>query len=283
MRIDSPHRAVLGDLVDDLTEVVLTAVRERVEVLAPLTRPERVFYEPHVLRELAVLHREVTSIHNRLAREVLMMVFSAIVGKFSRQRADTREEAVDKRIGKGVPTRFFGRKAHELLERFAALDDDLPPRVHVPRWLESDVRELDKQVAPGSIDLILSSPPYVGTYDYVDHHARRWAWLGLQPRRLRRGELGARRDYATAGTRERWDRELTSVLGSMAKMLTHGAWMLWLVGDGEIAGQRLDAATHIGTLAPRCGLRVIASAAQRRTDWRGGAARAEHLIALRRS
>lgn len=281
-RLDPERREALGALVDELTTEVLAAVRARVEVLAPLNPTERSFYEPHVLRELAVLHRDVIAVPNKVAREVLTMVFSAIVGKFSRQRADTREEAVEKHIGKGVPTRFFGRKAHELLERFAALDSELPYKVKVPKWLECDVRELGRHVEPGSVDLVLTSPPYVGTYDYVDHHARRWAWLGLQPRRLRKGELGARRDYSAEGSRARWDRELASVLSSLAKMLAPGAWMLWLVGDGEIANRRLDAANHIAELAPAAGLGVIASAAQARTDWRGGPSRAEHLIAMRR-
>ena len=34
--------------------------------------------------------------------------------------------------------------------------------------------------------------------------------------------------------------------------------------------------------APAAGLKVIASAAQGRTDWRGGPSRAEHLVAMRR-
>jgi hypothetical protein len=281
-RMDDDARARLGARVDQLVEEVLGSVRARVEVLAPLSPEERAHYEPHVLRELAVLHRDILAIGDRRAREVLTMVFSAIVGKFSRQRADTRDEAIEKHIGKGVPTRFFGRKAHELIERFAALEAELSRGVSSPKWLECDVRDIGKYVAPASVDLVLTSPPYVGTYDYVDHHARRWAWLGLQPRRLRRGELGARRDYANEGSHERWDRELGAVLGSLARVLGSGAWMLWLVGDGEIAGRRIDAAAQLAELAPKRGLHVVASAAQARPDWRGGKARAEHLVAMRR-
>ncbi len=281
-RVDEPHRIALGELVDNMTLEVLAAVKAREQVLAPLSPPERAFYEPHVLRELAVLHREVMAVKNKLAREILTMVFSAIVGKFSRQLADTREQAVEKHIGKGVPTRFFARKAHELIERFAALDTDLPYKVSTPKWLECDVRDLDKHLDVGSVDLVFSSPPYVGTYDYVDHHARRWAWLGLQPRRLRRGEIGARRDYAQDGSRARWDRELGDVLGAMARVLNPGAWMLWLVGDGEIAGNRIDASAQLSQMTPKYGLQVIASAAQARMDWRGGPGRSEHLIAMRR-
>lgn len=282
-RQDAAMRAAIAARGEHIVEETLADVKARVEVLAPLSPEERVFYEPHVLRELAVLHARVVAVEQRAVREALTMVFSAIVGKFSRQRADTRADTVDKRIGKGVPTRFFGRKVVELVERLAALDAGLPMGVRAPKWLEVDVRELERHVAPESVDLVLTSPPYVGTYDYVDHHARRWQWLGITPRRFRRHELGARRDYGSDDAAQRWDRELTDVARSLATLLSPAGRMLWLVGDGEIGNKRIDAAQHLSKLAPKAGLVVVASAAVSRADWRGGRPRLEHLVALRRA
>ena len=36
-----------------------------------------------------------------------------------------------------------------------------------------------KKVETGSIDAVVTSPPYVATYDYLAHHALRLRWLGL--------------------------------------------------------------------------------------------------------
>lgn len=282
-RLDVGMRAAISEYGERIVEETLADVKARVEVLAPLSSTERAYYDPHVLRELAVLHARVLSVGQRAVREALTMVFSAIVGKFSRQRADTRNEAIEKHIGKGVPTRFFGRKVQELVERLAALDTALPMGVRAPKWLECDVRELERHVTAGSVDMVITSPPYVGTYDYVDHHARRWDWLGITPRRFRRGELGARRDYATPDAADRWDRELTEVAKALCNLLSPSARMLWLIGDGEIGGKRIDAAHHLTELAPSAGLVVVASAAVGREDWRGGKPRLEHLVALRRA
>ena len=44
-----------------------------------------------------------------------------------------------------------------------------------------------------SVDLVLSSPPYAGVYDYAEHHAVRFRWLGLPIEELRSRQLGERR------------------------------------------------------------------------------------------
>ncbi|MFO0633398.1 MAG: hypothetical protein U0168_11150 [Nannocystaceae bacterium] len=235
-----------------------------------------------MLRELAVLHRAILDERDGRLREPLMLVFSAIVGKFSRQRADTRDETVTKTIGKSVPTRFFARRVAELCERWAQTAERLPRGVPAPVLHERDARRLDEIVPAGSIDLVVTSPPYVGTYDYVDHHARRWAWLGISPKRLREDELGARRHYGRGGSAQRWQRELDAVVHGTLRALVPGGLALWLVGDGEIDGARVDAIAQLRALVPAHDGELVATASQPRIDWRGGRPRAEHLIALRR-
>jgi SAM-dependent methyltransferase len=280
-RLGTPARAKLLAAANEVAERTLAGVRARVEIRAPLSVSECRQYQSHVLRELAVLHHEIRAVTDRSVREALLMVFSSLVVKFSRQRADTSETEVEKRIGKGVPTRFFARKTEELVRRLAELNAALPPGAVAPKLILADARTLADQLAPGSAELVITSPPYVGTYDYVDHHARRWQWLDIEPLRLRAGEIGARRDHTGAEGRARWDRDLLAVLGSTAHALAAGGLALWLIGDGEIAGQRIPADVQLRELAGAAGLEVVAVASQRREDWRGGKPREEHLIAMR--
>ena len=44
---------------------------------------------------------------------------------------------------------------------------------------------------------MITSPPYLGIYDYAAHHARRYAWLGIDPGPIERGEMAARRHGET--------------------------------------------------------------------------------------
>ncbi len=281
LRPNAIEREELRAAIEATAAASHALVRARADVRAPLSGDERRWYAPHVLRELACLHASVAAAPARW-RPTLEVLFSAIVVKFSRQRADTAATQVDKTIGKGVPTKFFARKGAELVERLAGLADAVAPDVPAPMLRVGDARKLPDVVGDGApFQVVLSSPPYAGTYDYVEHHARREPWLGLRSKALRQGELGARRDYVEGtDAAARWDREVTTMLGSIRAVLADDGLCVLLVGDGEVARRRVPADLQLERLAPDTGLRVRAVASQPRVDWRGGKPRAEHLVAL---
>jgi hypothetical protein len=260
-------------------------VDARAPAMAPLSEEDRSAYEVHVLKELTGLWEEIGKVELAADRRALEVLFSAIVVKFSNRRAETSRATAPKRIGKGVPTSFFARKGEELVRRWTALDEAssaLRRDVHRPRIAEGNATDLGSALPPSyRADLVLTSPPYGGTYDYAEHHALRMAWLGLQPTRLRRDELGARRSFAsTEGASARWDAEVAKILGSIAGVLADdGRALLW-VGDAEVGGRRIEALGQLQRIAPASGLQVIAWASQSRPDFHGGPPRAETLALL---
>lgn len=270
-----------------VTEQSLERVQDRVPVVAKLARDEVRWYAPHVLKELAGLLEEIRKVKDPTAKHALEMVFSAIVVKFSNQRADTRQETQQKRIRKGLVSEFFLRKSHELVADWEAFAQGLPGGVKDPSFVAADARSVH-QTFGGSFfaDLVLSSPPYAGTYDYASHHARRIAWLGLKDRALHRQEIGARRDFERGGdgAGQRWDRQLHGVLRSMAQVQRPDALLVFLMGDGEIGGRVVDTRRQLQTLCGDCGYRYLASVRQPRPDpRRGRRPRFEHLIVLSRT
>ncbi|MCX4239835.1 TRM11 family SAM-dependent methyltransferase [Paraliomyxa miuraensis] len=281
------ERRALADAAQRVVEASFDRVQRRVPVRAPLAAAERQWYQPHVLLELGGLHAEIEALPPGMVRRALQVVLSSIVVKFSRQRAETTEREVDKRIGKKVVTGFFARKAQELVARLAALADEAPEEGPSPRLWEGDARRLREVVGRWRFDLVLSSPPYGGTYDYADHHARRYPWLGLSAEALQRGELGARRHLSARGqdrdAARRWAEQVQAMLGSIGSVLSPRGRVVLLVGDAEVGGRRISAVRQLATLAERAELMVVASASQRRPDFLGGAPRREHLVALARA
>src|SRR5262249_52738080 len=138
----------------------------------------------------------------------------------SQKRGDTSEEAIEKRVGAGYPARLFVRRAEELAQRMDELTALLPspvPRARV--WL-GDARALTK-VADSSIDAVVTSPPYVATYDYLAQHELRMRWLGLDHRPLAEGEIGARRRYERLSPREAramWIAEIEALLEALGRV-----------------------------------------------------------------
>ena len=274
-RRDADARAELVERANAVAERSHARVKARTPVDAPLS-PEQVrAYAPHVLKELAGLREEIGG------DRVLQVVFSSLAIKFSNKKAETSGASTSKSIGKGVPTSFFVRKTEELAARWAELDracSEVEGDVHRPRIVEGDATRLGDVLPPDwQADLVLTSPPYGGTYDYVDHHALRCAWLGLDAGRFAQREIGARRNV----TASRWDRQVTAMLRAVAGVLASDGVVLLYVGDAAAEGRRIDARGQLNRLAPAAGLRVVAWAGQERRDWQGGAVRSESLVMLR--
>jgi len=260
-------------------------VRGRVPAVAPVPGYLVPRWDAHILKELAGLREEIRDTPmDGETRRALELVFSALVGKFSRRRGDTVEGEAPRRLRKGLPTEFFLRKTRELAERWARLAAEVASPPAPVSAVEGDARRLPELLgrAPRPT-LLLSSPPYGGTYDYVAHHELRYPWLGLDPRPLQRDEIGARRHLTRAvdGVR-RWHRELGDALTAMARVLhPAGRAVLW-IGDARVGGREMPADQQVGELAGQVGLRLVAGASQPRPD-RGGRARPprrEHLLLL---
>ena len=249
-------------------------VRARSNIRAELPPGEIGWYEPHVLKEMAGLFSLINEVEEPRLREAFTFVFSSLVVKFSRQRSDTAQELVERRVRKGLVSEFFERKCFELAERLAALAGEC--RGPLPEIAEGDARELHVR-ATSRVDFIITSPPYGGTYDYVEHHARRLAWLGMAPTRMRAQELGSRRQGGEAG---RFAEEMRAALHSMRCVLEDDGLAILQMGDGQHGEQRVPADELIASIAPGVGFLPLAVASQPRADYRGGAARSEHLMAL---
>lgn len=282
--MDEDARERILTLLHDIGERSEERVRTRAESRAPIHRSEVHWYDGHVLRELAGLWEEIKAVEREDDRFALEIVLSSLIVKFSRQESDTSEEQVVKRIRKGLPTEFFVRKGEELIERWTEFEAELDEESVPPKLFLGDARELRTVLPRGVLaDLILTSPPYGGTYDYYEHHKRRFAWLGFDGRLLRTNEIGARRNSKTkkAGLAS-WESELAEALTSMASVLKPDGAAVLLLGDADIAGERVDAEVQIERLASASGFDPVALASQPRPDWIGGPERREHLLLLRR-
>ncbi len=252
--------------------------------------PEDVaLFDPHVLLELDSLQAGIAARPEARAREALGLVLSALLFKVSRQASDTSQRSAARRIAAGYPARLFVRKTEELarrMDRFRAL---LPPGADPARVEIDDAARL-ATVKASTVDAVVTSPPYPGTYDYLDQHALRLRWLGVDARSFAAGEIGSRRRYASLdgrSAREAWSRELGAALRAMARVCRKGARAALVMADSGARGEALRADAIVGELARAAGFDLLARASQARPHFHGGTAqafreveRAEHAIAI---
>jgi hypothetical protein len=253
--------------------------------------PEDVaLFDPHVLLELDSIRAAVAGLDlSAPVRDALVLVLSAILVKLSRRASDTSGGPAARRLAAGYPARLFVRKAEELSSRIAAFENLVPPEVAPAHVALDDAARL-RTIAASTVDAIVTSPPYVATYDYLEHHALRLRWLDLDTHPFSSGEIGSRRRYApldAQGARDAWTRELGAALRSMSRVCRKGAPIALLLADSAVQGEALRADVLLGPVARDAGLVVLARASQARPHFHGPTARAfqdapraEHAIAL---
>ncbi len=264
-----------------------------------LPQEDVAIFTPHVLLELDGIRAGIEKAPPE-ARPDLQLVFSSIIVKLSAKRGDTSDEPLEKRVSAGYPARLFVKKTEELAQRFAEFAELLPSPPPRARVLLDDAAKLAK-VEDNSVDAVITSPPYVATYDYLAHHELRMRWLDLDTRRLAKDELGARRFYERLSPEEArasWERELAKFFRALARVTKRGAPVVLLIADSATPrgprGERpealradvvvADTAAHVGSFEP------VARASQARPHFHGPTAaafsvepRAEHALLLRRT
>ena len=248
-------------------------------------------FEPHVLLELDSLRDGLDLVEPQALREDVELAFSAILTKVSRRRGDTGggTHLEKRRLAPGYVARLFVAKAEELARALQVFEERLP-RDAPPADVHADDARTLGTIGASVIDLIVTSPPYAATYDYVDHHDVRLRWLRLRADRFGKLELGARRDYArldSRGAKLRWHDELGRALIGMARALRPDAMAVLVLADSAVSGTALLADQAVEATCGAAGLAIRAIVSQPRphfhTPTRAAfvdTQRREHLIAL---
>lgn len=255
----------------------ITEVARHPDALPPVAI-ERVvapWYEEHVAAELESLRRGVNAAPDAV-RGLLRGVLSSLLVKVSLRRSDTSWERVDTRRPPGTTAILFHKKARELgrrLEALAAACGDAPAAV-------VGQRDARAPWATPAADLILTSPPYPGVYDYLPIQDLRAAWLGLELPEAR--ELTSRRAWLAdpdAASRA-WRADTEAWMTRAAAGLAPGGSLVVVIGDGRVGRRDLDARAATLDAADAVGLRAVAWASHARPDHAIHGVRWEHILVL---
>jgi hypothetical protein len=222
-------------------------------------------------------------------RHPLDLVFSSVLTKVSRRAAETARREVNKRLAGGYTIRLFEERTWELVERFAESAELFGSSVPDVQVHEGDAREL-KAIKDRSVDLVVSSPPYPGVFDHLDHHELRLRWLGMPTQRFAQNEIGARRQMGALGAAAlaRWEADLSFVLRAIARVLKPQARACLVIADSVVGRRPVYADQLLQRLAGPAGLEIVAVASQTRPYFHRPTAEAfnernrrEHVVVLR--
>ncbi len=233
-------------------------IAKEAQPVEPAGWPDAEWFDPGTLAEIAGLKELIDASD---LRRILLVVLSSLLVKLSRQVSDSvaAPDPDSRPRPPGTALRFFADKCSELTKNLLLLGSELhkgglPARD--PGLRLADARTVD--FAPTADDLVLTSPPYPGTYDYAHHHRLRFPLFGDDGATFADAhEIGARRTFEPRRYRD----DLRACLERLRP-----ARALLLIGDDRgVPAERL--------------VRDIAKVAAFASQWRLNNKR-EHLILL---
>jgi DNA modification methylase len=254
----------------------------------PTTDPEtrrfiRYWFDANARKQLTTLAAGISRTRNRQTQNVLWCAFSRLI--IAKQAGASR--ALD--LAHSRPHRFYPTApakpfAHFMSQVNHVLRNALDARgTHLPASINlGDARHLP--IASKSIDLVLTSPPYLNAIDYIRCSKFSLVWMGYSVGELtmiRRSSVGAEVAKATSddpeldkivetlGLRDLSSRHLGIVrtymddmrrsITEIARVLVPGGKAIYVVGENTIRGKYVETAKIIRAIAMKRGLRVTSS------------------------
>jgi DNA modification methylase len=183
---------VIGTSLDSFTKGGAAARRAALEAVPEFPYRETWFHS-FILEEIGALRHAIARLPRALARtagertpdyvDFFRICLSSIVRDVSNADNNCTRTVVRKRLNKrvvpGMALRLFGRVTGVNIERMRAFAVLRPPEISVSIPANGDARRLP--LGEASVDLAVTSPPYINAVDYPRTHQLEMYLLGLTP------------------------------------------------------------------------------------------------------
>ena len=216
------------------------------------------WFAPHVVEELAELRCEISRVPRESAQRLCKAAFAAIIVAVSKQDSDTRYVRREKAIEAGDTVRRYLAQLDAGVAAVREMSDLIEDRFSC-EVLDTDILDAP-DTAP--FDLMVTSPPYPNAYSYHLYHRTRLIWLGYDPERFKKIEIGSHRKYSAKGrnraTPETFRQEFEKIFRWLRQRLRDRRHACFVIGDSTIDGVSIDNASLLSAAGETVGFREVA-------------------------
>jgi site-specific DNA-methyltransferase (cytosine-N4-specific) len=239
--------------VTPLTKLQLNTIEQFVDELslkltsAPKAARQRFdridFWFTEVVQcELAATLAAIEQVRDDAVQAFLKVVFSSIVVRVSNQESDTRYKSVNKGIAAGDVEKIFKKRAVEMRKRCAEFSASMKGQDALAYVIYGNSTNV---VMPRKdLSLVVTSPPYMNSYDYYLYHRHRMLWLGMDAAAAQLDEIGSRNWHNDKGMGlEDYVTRIRQVVSITSAALKARGYYAVVIGDSILRGEliKMDA------------------------------------------
>ena len=198
------------------------------------------WFQDNVSNELALLKKYIDVIENNNVKDLLYCAFSRIIVKVSNQDSEVRYTAKDKNHPDGIVFITFTEVVKNYLKVLNTNEHTVIAKAKV---YNGDTREVLKKFPDNYYDFVITSPPYINTFDYYLYHKQRMFWLGFDHRPVRQNEIGNHHRIDTKKfevAKSEYIESMTQIMNELSRVSKPDTFFVMIIGDGIIEGTTID-------------------------------------------
>ena len=214
------------------------------------------WFQDNVSRELAQLKAMIEGESNDNAKSLLLCAFSKIIVGVSNQDSEVRYTARQKNHPDKAVFLSFVDTVNKYLRTLTTDIRVAGGNANVYRGNSVDVL---KQFPANHFDFVITSPPYINTFDYYLYHKQRMFWLGFDHHQVRKNEIGCHHRVDGKdpnASKAEYFNAMMGVMREVARTSKPGSRFVMIIGDGIVKGEVVNMADVVSALCGDCGYSI---------------------------
>lgn len=210
------------------------------------------WFQKNVSYELAYLKLKIDNIKNEKVKNLLYTGYSKIIVKVSNQDSEVRYTAKNKNHPNGIVYQSFIGTISNYIDILLSTEHSLNSNSDVYR---GDSYEILKSFKDDQFDFVITSPPYINTFDYYLYHKQRMFWLGYDHKPVRKNEIGNHHRIDTKNfysAKNEYIESMTGIMNELSRVTKKNSFFIMIIGDGIVDGKTIDMSEVISEICVLC-------------------------------
>ncbi|MBE7509343.1 MAG: hypothetical protein HS118_04050 [Bacteroidia bacterium] len=210
------------------------------------------WFQTNVSFELAILKSKIDRVENSKVKDLLICAFSKIIVRVSNQDSEVRYTAKNKNHPDEIVFSLFIATILNYIEELNDKEHFISANAKI---LNGDTNEVLKNFSDNHFDFVITSPPYINTFDYYLYHKLRMFWLGYDHRPVRQKEIGNHHRIDTKKfeiAKAEYIQSMTEIMNGLSRVSKPNSYFVMVIGDGIVDGITIDMSKVIAEICEHC-------------------------------
>ncbi|MFX1251303.1 MAG: DNA methyltransferase [Promethearchaeota archaeon] len=207
-------------------------------------------FTQQMIRILTIIKNGIDTINDQDIQDFFMVAFSSVIRTVIESKSRKKTEIIVN----------FRNKVHSMLRTMASFFMEVEPilktGIKIPQIIKHDARHLEF-VPTSSIDLVVTSPPYINALDYYRVHQFNMAWLGFDWKPFKEHEIGCHSQFINNRFRllSKYLADMFRVFIEIKRTLKPNAFCCIVIGNSCLEYEIIESHKHFAAMGNRIGLK----------------------------